>query len=148
MSDAEQLESHLIQLGYPYESVGGGTWVVIPDTARRAPIAIKAQDPIVLFSVQLFELRPDITDREGLFRRLLELNSGLLHSSYALQNEQVVLAGAQPLESLDFNEFQAMIDDMCMALDNHYDALAAWAPSASNTAMKSEAAARAREGSA
>ena len=148
MSDVEQIESHLIQLGFPYENLGEGTWVVVPETARRAPIAIKAQDPIVLFSVQLFELRPDIPDREALFRRLLELNSGLLHSSYALQNDQVVLAGAQALQSLDFNEFQAMIDDMCMALDNHYDALAAWIPSASSSSMKTDEARGAGEGSA
>jgi hypothetical protein len=59
-----------------------------------------------------------------LFRRLLELNSELLHSSYSLQGDQVVLSGAQQLENLDFNEFQAMVDDMCMALDNHYDKIA------------------------
>jgi len=61
-----------------------------------------------------------------LFRGLLELNAELLHSSYSLQGDKVVLSGAQQLENLDFNEFQAMIDDMCMALDKHRDRLEQW----------------------
>ena len=59
-----------------------------------------------------------------LFRALLELNADLLHSSYRLEGDRVVLTGAQQLENLDFNEFQAMVDDMCIALDNHIDRIA------------------------
>jgi hypothetical protein len=116
----------MIKMGTPYEQVGDNTWVLHPDNAHRAPIAIKAEDPIILFSIQLFQLEQANEDREGLFRRLLELNSELLHTSYALQGNGVVLAGALQLESLDFIEFQAMVDDMSMALDNHYDKLSPW----------------------
>lgn len=137
MSTVEALESHMIKMGTPYEQVGENTWVLHADNAHRAPIAIKMEDPIVLFSIQLFQLVQANEDKEGLFRRLLELNSELLHTSYALQGNGVVLAGALQLESLDFNEFQAMVDDMSMALDNHYDKLSPWmashAPDASAT---------------
>ncbi len=127
MSNVERLESHMIQLGLRYEAVQDRTWVLYPDTAVRAPIGCKLEEPIVLLTVSLFQVSVNAGDREGLFRRLLELNSELLHSSYGLQGDQVVLSSAHQVETLDFLEFQAMIDDMSMALDNHSSQLLPWA---------------------
>jgi len=127
MASTDELDSYLIKMGLPYEQVGEGTWVINPDSSmRRAPIGVTIEEPIVLFSIPMFELGTDVPERERLFRTLLELNSELLHSSYALQGEQVVLSGAFQLENLDFNEFQAMVDDMCIALDNHLERIAPW----------------------
>jgi len=126
MTKAEDIESFIINSGLPYDIIAGGTWVLRPDSAHNAQICVKISDPIILFSIQMFELSPEIPDRERLFRTLLELNSELLHAAYALQASQVVLAGAHQLENLDFNEFQATVDDMCMALDNHFGKIAPW----------------------
>jgi hypothetical protein len=124
MSSVDQLDSYLINSGLPYEQIGDGTWVLHPESAHGAQIGIKISEPIILFSIQMFELSNDIKNREHLFRTLLELNSELLHASYSLQGSQVVLSGALQSENLDLNEFQAVVDDMCMALDNHYDRIA------------------------
>lgn len=127
MASTDELDSYLIKMGLPYEQVGEGTWVINPDSAsQRAPIGVTIEEPIVLFSIPMFELGTEVPERERLFRTLLELNSELLHSSYALQGDQVVLSGAFQLENLDFNEFQAMVDDMCIALDNHLERIAPW----------------------
>ncbi len=126
MASTDELDSYFIKMGLPYEQVGDGTWVVHPDSTIHVPIGVQIEDPIVLFSIAMFELPPDATDRERLFRTLLELNGELLHSSYALQGDRVILSGAQQLENLDFNEFQAMVDDMCIALDNHMEKIAPW----------------------
>jgi hypothetical protein len=127
MASTDELDSYLIKMGLPYEQVGEGTWVINPDAAGRvAPIGVTIEEPIVLFSIPMFELGLVLDERERLFRTLLELNAELLHSSYALQGDQVVLSGAQQLENLDFNEFQAMVDDMCIALDNHLERIAPW----------------------
>jgi hypothetical protein len=125
MSSADKLDSFLIKSGLPYEQIADGTWVLHPESARNASLGVKIEDPIVLFSIQLFELGLSaVGDHAAVFRMLLELNSELLHASYSLQGSQLVLSGAQQLENLDFNEFQAMVDDMCMALDNHYAKIA------------------------
>jgi hypothetical protein len=126
MSSVDDLDSHLIQTGLPYEQIGHNTWVIQPDSAHPAQIAVSADVPIVLFSVPVLELTAALRDDVKLYRCLLELNAELLHSSYSLQGDKVVLSGAQQIANLDFNEFQAMIDDMCMALDNHWDKLAPW----------------------
>lgn len=122
MSSADKLDSFLIKSGLPYEQIADGTWVLHPESARNASLGVKIEDPIVLFSIQLSELGDG--NHAEVFRTLLELNSELLHASYSLQGSQLVLSGAQQLENLDFNEFQAMVDDMCMALDNHYAKIA------------------------
>jgi hypothetical protein len=37
-----------------------------------------------------------------------------------------VLSGASQAATLDINEFQAVLDDLTMALDNHFEKLAPW----------------------
>lgn len=138
MATVDEIDSHLIQTGLPYEQLGDGAWIVTPETAHPARIGVKADDPIVLFSIQVLDLGPDTVNSEELFRTLLTLNSELLHSSYSLQGAQVVLSGAQQLENLDFNEFQAMLDDMCMALDRHWDQLSPWGLKRSRATASSE----------
>lgn len=136
MSSVDDLDSHLIQTGLPFEQIGHNTWVIHPDSTHAPQIAVSADIPIVLFSVPVLELTVEQHDDVKLFRCLLELNAELLHSSYSLQGDKVVLSGAQQLENLDFNEFQAMIDDICMALDNHWDRLAPWGLQAEGKAAR------------
>ena len=126
MNSVDDLDSHLIQTGLPFEQIGHNTWVIQPEGPHTPQIAVSADLPIVLFSVPVLELTDALRNDVALFRCLLELNAELLHSSYSLQGNRIVLSGAQQLENLDFNEFQAMIDDMCMALDKHRDRLERW----------------------
>jgi len=124
MTNADEVDSYMIQSGVPYDQLGEGTWVLRPESLHDARIGVTIEDPIVLFSMPVVELPPERKNLEPLFQRLLELNGELLHSAYSLQGSKVVLSGAQQLENLDFNEFQAVLDDMCMALDNHFAKIA------------------------
>ena len=124
MASTDELDSYLIKMGLPYEQVGDGTWVVRPDSARHAQIGVQIDEPIVLFSIQMFKVEPALVRREELYRTLLELNAELLHSCYALQGDQIVLSGAQQLENLDFNEFEASFDSITLALASHLATLA------------------------
>jgi len=126
MSRIDDIESYMIQTGLPWQSLAEGTYVLTPDTDLPASIAVKVEDPVVVFSAPIVDLPSVQGDRAELFKLLLELNSELLHSSYSLQDERIVLAGAQQLENLDFNEFQAMVDDMAIGLDNHHGRIAPW----------------------
>jgi len=57
------------------------------------------------------------SDPAGLFKQLLELNAKqLLHTSYGLDDGNIVLSSALELENLDFNELQATLDEIDMAL--------------------------------
>ena len=134
MTHAETVESYLIRTEVPHEQVDASTWVVAHDNPRQSRIVVKIEAPIVLFSTPILALDESTKNREGLFRRLLELNGQLMHAAYGLQADQIVLSGAQEAENLDLNEFQAVLDDMTMALDNHLDQLTPWNTSASSGA--------------
>jgi len=47
----------------------------------------------------------------------------MVHGAFGLEGEAVVLVDALELENLDFNEFQAVIDDMSMAVTKHHPTL-------------------------
>ena len=70
----------------------------------------------------------EVPEDEGscgrLFRRLLELNaSDLVHGAYGVEEGDVILSESLELENLDFNEFQASVDSMQLALASHLETL-------------------------
>jgi len=128
MSYSDTVETYMRRMDLAHEQLDASTWVVSPDNIRLSQIIVRIDDPIVLFTSPVFTLADNTQNREGLFRRLLELNEDLLHSAYGLQGHQLLMSGAAQAETLDFNEFQAMIDDMSMGFDRHLDELAKWRP--------------------
>ena len=128
MSYADTLESYMLRMELPHEQVSDDTWVLAPDSLRHARIIVRIDEPIVLYSTPLFGVTELTPDREELYRKLLEFNDNLLHCAYALDNGQIVLSGAQQIEDLDYGEFQAMIEDMVMAIDSPLDQLTKWRP--------------------
>jgi hypothetical protein len=55
-----------------------------------------------------------------LYRRLLELNaSELVHGSYGIEVNSVVLSEALELSHLDYSEFLAAYEGMTLALASH-----------------------------
>ncbi len=63
--------------------------------------------------------------KAGLMTKLLELNAtDLVHGSYGLEGEHIVLTDTLQLENLDFNELQASFDSITLALASHLPALA------------------------
>jgi hypothetical protein len=60
-----------------------------------------------------------------LTRRLLELNaSQLVHGSYGIEGDSVVLNEAMELSHLDYEEFLAAFESMTLALASHLRELA------------------------
>jgi hypothetical protein len=58
------------------------------------------------------------------FRKLLELNATeLLHASYAVDGDFIVLGSALELDNLDLNELEAVLADLDMAVSEHVVAL-------------------------
>ncbi|MBA3318554.1 MAG: hypothetical protein H0T50_10745, partial [Gemmatimonadales bacterium] len=65
--------------------------------------------------------------RGELFRQLLELNAReLVHGSYGLEGDHVVLTDTLDLENLDYNEFEASFDSITLAVASHLAELASY----------------------
>jgi hypothetical protein len=122
MRTAEDVESYLIKMQLPYEAPKPGIWIV-RGTHPSENFVISLTGPIVVFRIKVMEL-PDKGQAE-LFKALLTLNvRDMVHGAYGLEDQNVVLVDCLELENLDYNEFQATIDDMTMAVANHYHELA------------------------
>ena len=123
MRKAEDIESYLIQMEVPYETMGDGVWK-IKDLGPEVMVSIA--DSVVAFRLKVMETAQiPQPKREAFFHQLLELNAtDMLHGAYGLEQGNVVVTDALELENLDFNEFQSTLDDIGMAVSNHHRTLA------------------------
>ena len=100
-----------------------GLWIArSPDGAE---VVVSFAPPVVILRVRVMELPKAEPGRSELFRQLLEFNArDLVHGSYGLEGDHVVLTDTLELENLDYNEFEASFDSITLALASHYSALA------------------------
>ena len=100
-------------------------WLVrTPDDAE---VVVHYAPPVVILRVRVMELPASEPRRGELFRQLLEYNArDLVHGSYGLEGDHVVLTDTLELENLDFSEFEASVDSLTLALASHLGSLAAF----------------------
>ena len=120
MKSAEDVESYLMRLDLPYETVKPGIWIV--KLNRDQNLAVSIAGPVVAFRIKVMDLPP--TGREPLYGTLLALNTNeMVHGAFGLEGNAVVIVHALEMENLDFNEFQAVVDDVSMAISKHHPTL-------------------------
>jgi hypothetical protein len=90
-----------------------------------AEVVVHYAPPVVILRVRVMELPASEPRRGELFRQLLELNAReLVHGSYGLEGDHIVLTDALELANLDYNEFEASFDSIALVLATHLGALA------------------------
>ncbi|HEX6643143.1 MAG TPA: hypothetical protein VF037_00605 [Gemmatimonadales bacterium] len=90
-----------------------------------AEVVVHFAPPVAVLRVRVMEVPADGSRRAELFRQLLELNANdLVHGSYGLEGDHVVLTDTLELENLDYSEFEASFDSVTLALASHLGALA------------------------
>ena len=123
MLTKDDIESFLVRLsttGATYSEVEPGFWIVRPSPDSDLSIAVNYSPPVVLLRIDVMTLPSDGVQSATLTRRLLELNaSDLLHGSYGIQDDQIVLTEALELSALDYEEFLASYESMTLALASH-----------------------------
>jgi hypothetical protein len=122
MKTRNDIESYLMRMELPYEEIGPDTWMI--DAGRGANhLVAKLAAPVIVFRCKVMEVpRPPSAE---FLHTLLVLNAtDLLHGAYGIEGDAVVLGDALQLENLDYNEFQATVEDISMAVANHYSKLA------------------------
>ncbi len=123
MLTKDDIESFLVRLGATgatYNEVQPGFWIVRPSEESELSIAVTLSPPVLLLRVNVMNLPTDAAQTATLTRRLLEFNaSDLLHGSYGIQDNQIVLTEALELSALDYEEFLATYESMTLALASH-----------------------------
>lgn len=130
MVTREDIESFLDRLGSEgtsYSEVESGLWLVRPGGALDLDVVVHYSPPVVIMRVKIMTCPEDDGLCAGLNRRLLELNAtDLIHGSYGIEGDDIVLTEALELSHLDFDEFLATYESMTLALASHMRELASY----------------------
>lgn len=122
MRSREDIESYLARAEVQYEVVGDDAMWLVHDSSLGENIAIKMAGHLLLFRVKVLDLSG--VEEAALFKELLKLNAtDLVHGSYGISEDAIVLTCTLEIENLDYNELQAVLDDFSLALANHYEKL-------------------------
>jgi hypothetical protein len=128
MVTKDEIERFLDRLsvdGTSYSELQSGMWLVRPGGELDADVVVHYSPPVVLLRMKVMDLPSDEQARGMLAQRLLELNaSELVHGSYGIEGNAVVLTEAMELSHLDFEEFLAAYESMTLALASHLRELA------------------------
>jgi hypothetical protein len=123
MVSKEDIEGFLARLsaeGASYREVEPGLWVVKPGGALDFNVVVHFSPPVVVLRVKVMELPKDAKAASELTRRLLEMNaSEMVHGSYGIEQNAVVITEALELSHLDLEEFLAAYESIALALASH-----------------------------
>jgi hypothetical protein len=123
MLTREDIEGFLDRLtaeGGDFEELESGLWLVHPGGALNVAVAVHYSPPVVVLRVKVMDLPKDDSHGASLNRRLLELNAtDLVHGSYGISDNAIVLTEALELSHLDYEEFLAAYESMTLALATH-----------------------------
>ena len=113
MKGSEDIEAYLMRLDTPFESLGPDMWNL--QIQEDQNLVISAAGPVVVFRLKMMDVPP--TGRETFYETLLTLNTTeLVHGAFGLEAGSVVIVCTLVLENLDFNEFQATVDDISLSV--------------------------------
>jgi hypothetical protein len=130
MTTKEDLESYLIRMGVEYEELEENMWLLRP-VDHAVNVVMNYTPPVVLLRLKVMDLPADTEDTRlaAFYRRLLELNaSEILHGSYGIEENNIVISDALELEDLDFSELRSSYESMVLAAASHMSVLAELVP--------------------
>jgi hypothetical protein len=123
MVTKEEIEGFLDRLGsegVSYSEIEPGLWVIRPSGELDFNVVVHFSPPVVLLRVKVMTLPTKPESLATLSRRLLELNaSDLLHGSYGIENDSIVMTEALELAHLDYEEFLAAYESITVSLASH-----------------------------
>ena len=129
---SDDLEAQLGRLGRRYERTPDGTFILALGPGQP-PAALLMVPPVLVVQVAIGPAPKDEVAAAPVYKKLLELNaSALLHAAFGLENDQITLAAALELDSLDLNELEAVLADIDVALSEHVPSLRSMVQAASS----------------
>lgn len=118
------IEAFLIKMGVSYDNLGRNTWMIRDNEQQLDNLVVTLNDPVIVFHVKLMTI-PSDCNRLRLYEELLRLNATeMLHGAYGLEGDDVIATDTLQAENIDFNEFQASVDALNLAITAHYRRLA------------------------
>jgi len=132
MTDSK-IEQYLIDLMITYQQVGSNLWLLEDEEHSLQGVAVMQADPIVIIRAEIMDV-PKKNTLE-LYTKLLELNaSDIVHGAYALEKGKIVLIDTLHYNTMDYEDFRAVLDSFSLALTEHYPVLSKFREKSSSSA--------------
>lgn len=123
MVTKEDIEGWLNRIaaeGATHSEVEPGLWIVRPSGELDFSVVVHFEPPVVLLRVKVMAIPREANAVATLSRRLLELNATeLVHGSYGIEQDSIVMTEALELSHLDYEEFLAAYESITFALASH-----------------------------
>jgi hypothetical protein len=124
MVTKEDIERFLDRLvadqGANYSELEPGLWILKPGGELDFSIVVHLSPPVAVLRVKVMTLPTDKQSLATLSRRLLELNAtDLVHGSYGIEEDSIVMTEALELSHLDYEEFLAAFESITVSLASH-----------------------------
>jgi hypothetical protein len=119
MRTEKDVEAYLLRLNRRFRALEEQPGTFLVEMGEKTPpLILRIEPPLVVVRVHIGDVDgKGGAEESALYRKLLELNAKqLIHAAYGLDETRIVLSGALELENLDFNELQATLDEIDMAL--------------------------------
>lgn len=132
MRTEKDVEAYLTKMNRRFSPLEDkhGTYVLRAASDTMPPIALHVDPPLVVTRVNVGQA--PTKGGSTFFKKLLSLNaSTLVHTSFGLEEDNVVLTSALELENLDYNELEALLDEIDVTLAQQVPGLAALAEESS-----------------
>jgi hypothetical protein len=127
MMTRDDLESWFIRMELDFQEVEDNLWV-IKTGDETAPVVANFTPPLLVMRLKVLDL-PEPSDDvrlAPLYRRLLAMNAtDIVHGSYGIEAQEVVLSDALELETLDFAELRSSYESLTLAASSHLPELVA-----------------------
>ena len=118
--DVERFLDRLSADGATYSELESGLWIVKPSGELDFSVVVHFSPPVVVLRVKVMSLPTEPNSLATLSRRLLELNAtDLVHGSYGIEDDSIVMTEALELSHLDYEEFLAAFESITVALASH-----------------------------
>ena len=118
--DIERFLDRLAAEGASHSEIEPGLWVVKPSGELDFSVVVHFSPPVVVLRVKVMTLPSEREALATLSRRLLELNAtDLVHGSYGIEENSIVMTETLELAHLDYEEFQAAFESITVALASH-----------------------------
>jgi hypothetical protein len=150
MVTKEDIEGFLDRLSVgvgSYKEVEPGLWVVRPGGSLDFDMVVHFSPPVAIIRVKVIDLPRDPKALAQLSRRLLEMNaSDMVHGSYGIEENAVVITEALELSHLDFEEFLAAYESIALALASHLREIGSFGAKAARSPDAASATSRQNNG--
>jgi hypothetical protein len=118
--DIERFLDRLAADGATYSELEPGLWILKPSGELDFSVVVHYSPPVLILRVKVMALPSDAQSLATLSRRLLELNAtDLVHGSYGIEEDSIVMTEALELSHLDYEEFLAAYESITVALASH-----------------------------